>query len=180
MSFVCRICGHDKYSNHHDIYFCRSCTTLFIEPGSFSLPMVKVKKLDIDNAVIPKRSKDGDVGYDICSIEEQWIPAGEIKLIKTGISIELPPNTEAQIRSRSGMGKKGIMVANQPGTIDTGYRGMCGVLLYNSRNSGYRVKKGDKVAQMLITTKLPYRLKEVQEELSETERGSAGFNSTGR
>ena len=180
MGFVCRVCGGTGhvYDISDDRYSCERCSVVFDHPDIFSLPEVMIKKLS-DDAIIPVRAKEGDVGYDIYAAQEQWIPAGEIKLIKTDISIELPPDTEAQIRSRSGMGKKGIMVANQPGTIDTGYRGMCGVLLFNSRNSGYKVNKGDKVAQMLITTKLAYTFKEVNE-LSETDRGDSGFNSTGR
>jgi dUTP pyrophosphatase len=144
----------------------------------FTLPYVKIVTIHED-AVIPTRAKEGDIGMDLYSVDDVIITSGKVEMIHTGICIKLPKNTEAQIRSRSGMGKKGIMVANQPGTIDTGYTGEICVLLYNSKDDEYIVKKGDRIAQMVIAPKLPYKFKEVQE-LEETERGSAGFNSTGR
>jgi len=176
--FKCRLCGYKEYAHNYDNYYCLGCGVEFKNQYMFTLPIINVKKLS-DDAIIPTKAKKDDVGYDLYSVDDTLIQSGEIKLIKTDIAIELPYNTEAQIRSRSGMGKKGIIVANQPGTIDTGYRGMCGVLLYNTTKAYYHVRKGDKIAQMLITVKLPYDFV-LTEKLSETERGDKGFNSTGR
>jgi len=176
--FVCRICGHNSYYSYYDTFYCAVCSTVFKNPYMFTLPDVNIKLLNAD-AIVPLRAKDGDVGYDLFSVDNVTILPGTVEMIHTGISIELPSCHEAQVRSRSGMGKKGIIVSNQPGTIDTGYRGEICVLLLNTTNDSYIINKGDKIAQMLITPKLPYRFK-VVEELTETERGDAGFNSTGR
>jgi dUTP pyrophosphatase len=178
VNFTCRVCGNHSYFHHYDTYYCASCGVVFKNVYMFTLPDVKIITIH-DDAVIPTRAKEGDIGMDLYSVDDVIITAGTVKMVHTGICIKLPNNTEAQIRSRSGMGKKGIMVANQPGTIDTGYTGEICILLYNSRKESYIVKKGDRIAQMIIAPKIPYKLKEV-EALEETERGSAGFNSTGR
>lgn len=177
--FVCRLCGHDSYSSNYDTFVCDRCGVVFLDPPSFTLPPVLFIKLDED-AVIPNRASDGDVGYDAVSVMDVEIPSGSTVMVKTGISVELPPNTEMQVRARSGMAKKySILVANGPGTIDTGYRGPCNVLLHNAGSGTYKVSKGDKIAQFLITTKLPYSFKEV-DQLSETDRGEGGFGHTGK
>jgi dUTP pyrophosphatase len=89
---------------------------------------LKIKKLN-KSAIIPKYEHPGDSGLDLFSQEESEIPAGESYLIKTGISIELPEGTEAQIRPKSGLALKyQITVLNTPGTVDAGYRGEVGVI----------------------------------------------------
>ncbi len=158
---------------------CAGCSAVFHDPKSFTLPEVKFIKLDKD-AVMPARAKEGDVGYDAVSIQSAYIFPGETVMVKTGISVQLPPNTEMQVRARSGLAKKhGIMVINGPGTIDTGYRGPCNVLLHNSSKEVFTITAGDKIAQFLVTPKLPYTFVEV-DTLDETERGAGGFGHTGR
>lgn len=84
---------------------------------------VKIKRVHAD-AILPMQANPGDAGMDLYSIEAVEIPAGVAKLIKTGIQIELPKGTEAQIRPRSGLAlKHSVTVLNSPGTIDEGYRG---------------------------------------------------------
>lgn len=181
MNFICRICGCTDYVDNYDNYFCLDCSVEFKSVYDFSLPPVRFIKLS-DNAIKPCKAKEGDVGFDLYSTEDKLINPGEILLITTDIAIELPKNTEAQIRTRSGMGKKGIIVSNSPGTIDTGYRGPIGILLFNTNRgyeNKYNVKKGDRIAQMIISPKMPYNLVEVNK-LTDTERGDTGFNSTGR
>ncbi len=175
--WCCRICGNNEYIHNYDTFYCAKCSTVFKNVWMFSLDQVMVKLLSND-AVLPKRIKKGDVGYDLSSIDTGIIKPNSIVMIHTGIAIKLPDNTEAQIRTRSGLGKKGIIIANSPGTIDSQYTGQICVLLHNTTNTEYMVNKGDRIAQMLITTKMPYTLKEV-EELPETDRGSDGFGSTG-
>ena len=103
----------------------------------------------------------------------------ESKLIKTGISIELPPNTEAQIRPRSGLAlKHQITVLNTPGTIDEGYRGEIGVILINHGKTSFKVTQGMRIAQMVIAPVIRVNIEEV-EQLSDTIRGKGGFGSTG-
>ena len=177
-NFVCRLCGGTSFDANGVSEYCVNCGVRFNHASLFTLPPVMFKRLS-DDAVVPTRAKLGDVGYDLCASAPKLIGAGKVALVKTDIAVELPANTEIQIRSRSGMGKKGIMVANQPGTIDTGYRGMCGVLLFNSTDEAYDVEKGDRIAQMLVTPKLPYVFVETQE-LSSTERGEGGYGHTGK
>ena len=177
--FVCRLCGCGEYHRINGLYQCAECSVKFGEPRNFSLPEIGFVLLDED-AVKPVRAKDGDVGYGAVSIMDGEILSGQTVMFKTGVSIELPPHTEMQVRARSGMAKKhGIMVTNGPGTIDPSYRGPCNVLLTNTGPETYTVKKGDTIAQFLVTTKLPYVFVEVSE-LSETDRGEEGFGHTGK
>ena len=139
---------------------------------------LKVKKLD-ELAIIPCYAHKGDAGLDLFSIDELTINAGESKLIHTGISIELPSGTEAQIRPRSGLAlKHQITVLNSPGTIDETYRGEIGIILINHGKNSFQVTKGMKIAQMVIASFLPVKVEEV-DQLSTTERDSGGFGSTG-
>jgi dUTP pyrophosphatase len=116
---------------------------------------------------------------DLISIEEVEIKSYESKLIKTGISIELPPNTEAQIRPRSGLAlKHQITVLNTPGTIDEGYRGEIGVVLINHGSISFKVLPGMRIAQMVIMPIIRVEIEEV-DSLSSSIRGTDGFGSTG-
>ncbi|MEH2298417.1 MAG: dUTP diphosphatase [Nostoc sp.] len=139
---------------------------------------LKVVKLD-DSAIIPKYEHPNDAGLDLVSIDELDLPAGESRLIHTGISIELPQGTEAQIRPRSGLALKyQITVLNTPGTVDEGYRGEIGVILINHGKTSFQVTKGMKIAQMVITPVVRVDVEEVNS-LSLTSRGNGGFGSTG-
>ena len=131
------------------------------------------------NAIIPFKAHEDDTGLDLFSIEEQILKPLERKLIHTGIKIQLPHNTEAQIRPRSGLAlKHGITVLNTPGTIDGGYRGEIGVILINLGQEDFKVEVGMKIAQMVIKPTLSLDVIEVNE-LTETSRGEGGFGSTG-
>ena len=139
------------------------------------LKIVKLKS----SAVIPRYEHYGDSGMDLISIEEVEIKSYESKLIKTGISIELPPNTEAQIRPRSGLAlKHQITVLNTPGTIDEGYRGEIGVVLINLGSISFKVLPGMRIAQMVIMPIIRVEIEEV-DSLSSSIRGTDGFGSTG-
>ncbi len=123
----------------------------------------------------------GDSGFDLrAALENDVIlRPSERKLIVTGIKVCLPENTELQVRSRSGMAlKMGVIVANQPGTVDQSYTGEIGVILYNISNYEYLVKPGDKIAQAVIAPVLYVNFEEINE-INETTRGSSGFGSTG-
>jgi dUTP pyrophosphatase len=143
------------------------------------MPTLKVKKLN-ENATLPYKAHETDAGYDLFSIMEESIAPGETKLIKTGISIQLPPNTEAQIRPRSGLAlKHSITVLNSPGTIDEDYRGEIGVILINHGKETFAVEKHMKIAQMVVKPVLSVDIEEAEGDLSNTDRGSGGFGSTG-
>ncbi len=140
---------------------------------------LKVQKIH-NEAIIPNYAHKGDAGLDLYSVEEVKINPSETALIKTGIKIELPPQTEAQVRPRSGLAlKHGITVLNTPWTIDEGYRGEVGVVLINHGRETFIVEKGMKIAQMVVKPVWYVEVDEV-EELSETERAEGGFGSTGK
>lgn len=139
---------------------------------------LKVERIHKD-AILPNCAHEGDAGLDLYSVEEIIINSGESALIKTGIKIELPKQTEAQVRPRSGLALKfGITVLNTPGTIDEGYRGEVGVILINHSKNSFTVEKGMKIAQMVVKPVWKVEVIEV-ENLSSTERAEGGFGSTG-
>ena len=140
--------------------------------------IIKVKRLR-DGAKLPAYAHPGDAGMDLYSSEDAEIAPGDSLLVKTGISIELPEGTEAQVRPRSGLALKSqVTVLNTPGTVDEGYRGEVGVILINHGRSPFKVTEGMRIAQMVIKPVMRVTVQEV-EELSETSRGEGGFGSTG-
>ena len=105
---------------------------------------------------------------------------GKYALVPTGLTIALPPGYEAQVRPRSGLAAKhGITVLNSPGTVDADYRGEICVLLINHGDAPFPIRRGERIAQMVIAAVTQAELVAVAE-LSATERGSGGFGSTGR
>jgi dUTP pyrophosphatase len=139
---------------------------------------LKIVKLD-QLAIQPKYEYKSDSGMDLFSIGELEIPSGESRLIPTGISIELPAGTEAQIRPKSGLALNyQVTVLNTPGTIDQGYRGEIGVILINHGKNPFRVAKGMKIAQMVVAPVIHVEIEEVNR-LSDTSRNTSGFGSTG-
>ncbi len=138
-----------------------------------------VKRLDPVGACLPARAHPGDAGLDLFAAVDVDIPAGETRLVGTGLAIELPPGTEGQIRPRSGLAlRHGITVLNAPGTIDAGYRGEVGILLINHGREIFRVRRGMKVAQLVVTPVVEVEVVEATA-LSETPRSRDGFGSTG-
>lgn len=130
---------------------------------------------------LPDYATEHSAGMDLRANLEAPITlgAGEYKLIPTGLFIELPEGTEAQIRPRSGLAfKHGITVLNSPGTIDADYRGEIGVLLINHGAVPFDVKDGERVAQMVIANYVRATFKEVPD-LRASERGAGGFGHTG-
>ena len=139
---------------------------------------LKVKRL-VEHAVIPRYAHPGDAGLDLFAAHAQVLPPGRSALVGTGISIELPPGTEAQVRPRSGLAlKHAVTVLNAPGTIDAGYRGEVGVLLINHGPEPFHVAPGMKIAQMVVQPVVGVSVEEVGD-LSDTTRGAGGFGSTG-
>jgi dUTP pyrophosphatase len=139
---------------------------------------VKFRKLSTF-AEVPRYQTDGSVGADLTSVEEVDIPPGEFKLVKTGLAVELPRGVEMQIRPRSGLAfKHGVTVLNAPGTIDSDYRGEVGVLLINHGVQSFHVSVGDRIAQAVLNQVIIRNYQE-SKDLSDTERSSGGFGSTG-
>jgi dUTP pyrophosphatase len=105
---------------------------------------------------------------------------GARALVPTGLTIALPPGYEAQVRPRSGLAAKhGVTVLNTPGTIDADYRGEIGVILINHGDAPFSIRRGERIAQMVIASVVRAELVPV-DTLAATERGSGGFGSTGR
>ncbi len=140
--------------------------------------IMKVKRLR-EGGKLPSYAHPGDAGMDLYSSEEAEIAPGQSRLVKTGISIELPEGTEAQVRPRSGLALKSqVTVLNTPGTVDEGYRGEVGVILINHGQGAFKVTEGMRIAQMVIKPVTRVTVKEV-DELNDTSRGEGGFGSTG-
>ena len=139
---------------------------------------LRFRKIHPD-AVLPSYAHPSDAGMDVRSVEDLTIAPGKRALVHTGLVMLLPPMYEAQVRPRSGLAlKSGVTVLNTPGTIDSGYRGEVGVILANFGEADFLVKRGDKIAQIVIA---PVTQPEIVEttEVDETDRGSGGFGSTG-
>ncbi len=142
---------------------------------------INFKKLTA-TATLPEYATPGAAGLDLrADIPTRTVlHPGFRKLIPTGLSIELPPGFEAQVRPRSGLAlKSGITVLNTPGTVDCDFRGNIGVILINHGDVAFDILPGDRIAQLVIAPVL--HITPVQcEQLMATERGAGGFGSTGR
>ena len=141
---------------------------------------MKLKIKNLSDNPMPCYKNIGDAGMDICASEDARISPFNWKLVSTGIYLEIPVGYEVQVRSRSGLAlKQGITVLNSPGTIDSGYRGEVGVILRNHDPRAYDVKKGERIAQLVMAAVVTAEIEEVAE-LTDTERGEGGFGSTGK
>ncbi len=141
---------------------------------------IKIKKLSAD-AHLPQyaHGPDEDAGMDLRSIERVTLQPGAPHAVATGISIELPPGFEAQLRPRSGLAlKHALTLPNTPATIDPGYRGEIKVIMLNLGKADYEIHPGDRIAQLVIARYEPVEWEET--ELSDTARGTGGFGSSGR
>ena len=140
---------------------------------------ILITKLD-EQAVIPTYATLGDAGADLYSISEVTLGPGERALIKTGITIAIPLGFVGLVHPRSGLGlKSGVSVVNTPGTIDSGYRGEIGVVLINhDLEKSFTVKKGDRIAQLVIQKVENVQFKLVSE-LPDSQRSTGGYGSSG-
>ena len=128
----------------------------------------------------PKKAHPDDAGYDLYSRIDAVLEPLSGMAIPVGFAMELPTGYEAQIRPRSGLAAKHhITVTNSPGTIDANFRGEVKAILYNLGKEPFTIKRGDRIAQMVIC-KLPEIELVEATELSETDRGSGGFGSSGK
>jgi dUTP pyrophosphatase len=140
--------------------------------------MIKAFKLT-ESAIIPKQNSEGAAGYDLHASHAITIPAGNRSLVDTGISLEIPPSMAGLIWPRSGLAvKEGIDVG--AGLIDSDYRGEIKVLLFNHSIFDFKIKKGDRIAQIVFQRVHDAPLIECDSSMSETERGAGGFGSTGK
>jgi dUTP pyrophosphatase len=159
---------------------------------------LKVKRLD-KGIPMPEYAKSNDAGFDLRATEDFTIYPGETVMVGTGLAFEIPEGYNGEVRARSGMASKRMLAPiNEPGTVDSCYRGEVKVPLHNfaplvvfkecgygdgtrlgyNNNGIQHVKRGERIAQMVIAPVAQCEFEEV-EELSETERGAGGFGSTG-
>lgn len=141
---------------------------------------LKLKKLDTELPT-PKYANPGDAGLDLYSAEDVTLEPGERSMIATGIAIAIAPGYAGFVQPRSGLAaKQGLSIVNTPGLIDSGYRGEIKVIALNTdKRNAIDIKRGDRVAQLVIQAVPFIEILEV-EELDETERSSGGFGSTGK
>jgi dUTP pyrophosphatase len=144
--------------------------------------MVRFRRLESNpDLPLPGRATPHAAGYDIRSAEpEVVLEPGDIRLVATGLLMELPEGVECQVRPRSGLAlKHGITLPNSPGTIDPDYRGELRVIMQNLGREPVTLARGERIAQLVFCR---FEAPEVVEvlELSGTERGEGGFGSTGR
>jgi dUTP pyrophosphatase len=143
---------------------------------------LRVKRLDgNEDMALPSYETDGASGLDLrAAVDgELTLHPGEIRLVPTGLAISLPLGYEAQIRPRSGLAlKHGVGMVNTPGTIDSDYRGEIGLVLINWGKSPFVIKRGDRIAQMVVTRVSRAQVLEV-DRLETTERGEGVFGHSG-
>jgi dUTP pyrophosphatase len=145
---------------------------------------IKAKRIDekYSDIPLPSYATEGSAGMDIRAAVENDITlkSNQFTLIPTNISVEIPAGFEIQVRPRSGLAAKhGIGLLNSPGTIDSDYRGEIKIILFNFSSEDFIIKRGDRIAQLLLARVYKMNFQE-EEDLNSTSRGSGGFGHTGK
>ena len=144
--------------------------------------LIKRISNSFDDIALPSYSTEGSSGMDVrAAIENELIiKAGKVNLVPTNLSIEIPLGYEIQVRPRSGLAAKhGIGVLNSPGTIDSDYRGEVKIILFNFSEEDFIIKKGDRIAQLVLAEVIIANVKETNN-LNSSDRGEGGFGHTGK
>ncbi len=133
-------------------------------------------------AKLPTKGSAQAAGWDLYALEDTTVVKEKSSMIKTGLAVAIPDGWEGQIRCRSSLGKKGMIMPNGIGTIDSDYRGELMVLAtWIGEGDSFSIKSGERVAQMLFAPVPKVNIVETEyEELGKTERGSGGFGSSGQ
>ena len=145
---------------------------------------IKVKRIsnEFNEIPLPEYATNGSAGMDIRAAlqSELIISKGEVVLVPTNLSVEIPVGFEIQVRPRSGLAiKHGIGILNSPGTIDSDYRGEIKVIMMNFSKEDFVIKRGDRIAQLVVSKVYRAGLK-IENSLNESKRGSGGFGHTGK
>jgi len=144
---------------------------------TLTIPVIKLNAA----ARLPQcaHAAEEDAGLDLFAVEEVTIPSGEWRSVGTGLALEIPAGYEGQVRPRSGLARKfGVTLLNSPGTIDPGYRGEVRVLMINHGKAAYRVRQGERIAQLIIGAYAAVEW-QLSEQLGDSVRGGGGFGSSG-
>jgi dUTP pyrophosphatase len=150
-------------------------------PGRASLRIAIARQPGAYDLPLPTRATPGSSGYDLHAAVESdvVIAAGDRAVIPTGFAIAVPPGFEGQVRPRSGLAlEHGIVLPNAPGTIDADYRGELKVIVMNAGKAAFTVRRGDRIAQLVIAPVADAEWEEV-DALAPTRRGERGFGHTG-
>lgn len=144
-------------------------------------PTLKLRRLEHGTDLpLPTYTTEGAAGMDISAAVDEVLLPGATVVIPTGFEVEIPSGHELQIRSRSGLAAKhGVSVLNSPGTIDEDYRGELFIILHNSGYTGFKINRGDRIAQLVLGPVTRATVEEV-DNLSITVRARGGLGSTGR
>jgi len=145
---------------------------------------VKIKRLnqDFNDIPLPSYSTEGSSGMDIRAAvaEDLFINPGEVVLVPTNFSVEIPDGYEIQVRPRSGLAiKNGIGLLNSPGTIDSDYRGEIKIIMMNFGKEIFKISRGDRIAQLILSRYYTAQFIE-SDELKDSQRGEGGFGHTGQ
>ena len=148
-------------------------------PSSNDVPVAVWRLPHAEGLDLPAYATAGAAGMDVVAAEDITLPPGARHAVATGLALAIPPGFEIQVRPRSGLAlKHGITVPNTPGTIDSDYRGELKVILINHGHHPFEVRRGDRIAQLVLAPVTRAAWLEV-DELDETARGEGGFGSTG-
>jgi dUTP pyrophosphatase len=144
------------------------------------VPELPVRRLQPD-LPLPAYAHPGDAGADLCAAEDVVLPPGGRATVGTGLAVAVPDGHAAFVHPRSGLAARhGVTVVNAPGTVDAGYRGEVRVVLLNTdRHQPFSVRRGDRIAQLVVQPVTRVRFLDVAE-LPPSPRGEGGFGSTGR
>lgn len=144
-------------------------------------PVVKIAKTE-PNARIPTKGSAHAAGWDLYCLEETVVSFRSSVKVRTGLRVAIPEGYEGQVRARSSLGSKGLILPHSIGTIDADYRGELFVLMtWIGNGDSYKVKSGERIAQLVISPIPNVQFSEVEVgKLGDTERGEGGFGSTGR
>ena len=145
---------------------------------------IKIKRIskEYNDIPLPEYATEGSAGMDIrAAVKESLIvKMGEVVIVPTNLSVEIPQGYEIQVRPRSGLAAKhGIGILNSPGTIDSDYRGEIKIILINFGKEDFTIQKGERVAQLIISRVFRANFKE-ESSLNVSKRGSGGFGHTGK
>jgi dUTP pyrophosphatase len=144
-----------------------------------SIPVLVKRLPHFEGLELPQYATDGAAGMDVLAAEDVTLAPGARHAVATGLALAIPPGYEIQVRPRSGLAlKHGITVPNTPGTIDSDYRGELKVILINHGIAPFDIRRGDRVAQLVLAPVVRASWLKV-DELDETQRGQGGFGSTG-
>jgi dUTP pyrophosphatase len=138
-----------------------------------------VRVVRLADVPLPARQTTGAAGFDLCAVEDVVVPRGGHATVGTGLAFQIPAGLEGQVRPRSGLAlRHGIGLLNAPGTIDSDYRGEVRVILFNAGPRSFRIRAGERIAQLVFASTAQVTLEE-KRRLTRTRRGSGGFGHTG-